>query len=204
LEIGDKMGNIIKLSIFLTIITVIAAIALAGVNSVTKPLIEEQRRRATQNALFEVLPDATEGVYIDIGGEVEGFKEGEVFTGYTGKDTTGLAGLAFKAFGKAYSSTIETMVGIDENGNIKGIKVLFQQETPGLGTKIEEVRYRETVCWFQEQFKNKSSETVAVDKDDGEIVSVTGATISSRAIAKSINDGFKIIKPVLDKLYKEE
>ena len=194
------MGNVIKLSLFLTIVTAIAALALAGVNSVTKPLIEEQRRLATQNALLKVLPDAAEGVYVDISNEAEEFEEGQLYKGYAGKDTTGLTGLAFKAFGKAYSSTIETMVGIDLQGTMKGIKVLFQQETPGLGTKIEEVKYGESVSWFQEQFKDKSAEKVAVDKDDGEIVSITGATISSRAIAKSINEGFKKTKPILKKI----
>jgi len=198
------MGNIIKLSVFLTVVTVIAAVTLAGVNSVTKPLIEEQKRLAVQNALLEVLPDASQGVYVDVGEQIEGFSKGELYKGYANKDTTGFSGLAFKAYGKGYSSTIETMVGIDLQGNIKGIKVLFQQETPGLGTKVEEVRYGESECWFQEQFERKSAADVAVDKDDGEITSITGATISSRAITQSINEGFEKLKPVLGNLKEGE
>lgn len=193
------MGNILKLSMILMLVTVVAALTLAGVNSVTKPLIEEQKRLAVQNALLEVVPDAAEGVYVDIGE-----KEGELFKAYVSKDTTELVGFAFKAYGKGYSSTIETMVGLDLSGNIKGIKVLFQQETPGLGTKIEEVKYGELSPWFCDQFKSKVAEVVAVDKDNGEITSITGATISSRAVTKSVKDGYIQLKGKLETLIQEE
>ncbi|RKY87164.1 hypothetical protein DRQ09_04890 [candidate division KSB1 bacterium] len=193
------MRNIIKLSSILTLVTAIAALALAGVNTITKPLIEEQMRLAVHNALLEVLPEASGGVCVDVGE-----KKGELFEAYSSPDTTGLAGFAFKAYGKGYSSTIETMVGLDLNGNIKGIKILFQQETPGLGSKIEEIKYGKSKPWFQEQFKNKNAERVAVDKDDGEIKSITGATISSRAVTNSIRNGFKKIKPRLEKIIKGE
>jgi len=81
------------------------------------------------------------------------------------------------------------MVGVDTTGTIKGIKIMQQVETPGLGTKVEEVRYGENFSWFQDQFLNHVAQGLAVDKDGGKIISVTGATISSRAVANSIKKG---------------
>jgi electron transport complex protein RnfG len=66
------------------------------------------------------------------------------------------------------------------------MKVLSQVETPGLGTKVEEVKYGDEDPWFTQQFLQKSAATLAVDKDGGEIQSITGATISSRALTKSV------------------
>jgi electron transport complex protein RnfG len=64
--------------------------------------------------------------------------------------------------------------------------VLSQQETPGLGTRCQEIRRGETEPWWQAQFKGKRISEVAVDKDNGIIQSITGATITSRAITDGI------------------
>ncbi len=99
-------------------------------------------------------------------------------------------GYIFVTRGNGYSSTIETMVGVDMYGKIRNAKILFQQETPGLGAKVEEIRYRETESWFTKQFKGKTvTDDIRVIKDGGNIDAVTGATISSRAVTNSINSG---------------
>ena len=68
---------------------------------------------------------------------------------------------------------------------ITGIKVASQQETPGLGTRIEELRRGEKEPWFQSQFRGKGAEAaiklVRGGGPDG-IEAITGATISSRAV----------------------
>ena len=86
------------------------------------------------------------------------------------------------------------MVGVDTTGKIIGLKVIAQTETPGLGTKIEEVKYGEKSPWFQDQFIKRTADGLAVDKDGGEIKSITGATISSRAVAVSIKNGLDTLK----------
>ena len=114
--------------------------------------------------------------------------EGKVyFRGFATEDTSiAPVGYAVVAYGRGYSSTIQTLVGVEKSGEITGIEILFQQETPGLGAKAEEVRYGETDSWFQRQFKGASGIEIAVDKDGGEIQSITGATITSQAITNSI------------------
>ena len=176
------MKEIIKLSSILFLVTVIAAAALSGVNSITKPKIEEQRRLETLRALTIALPQANPNAIIPI------IQEGNTlfYRGYSETDSTGLVGYAVIARGKGYSSTIETMVGVDTSFIVTGVKILFQQETPGLGTKIGSVVHGDSTIWINARFTGQSTEGLAVDKDGGNVDSIIGATISSRAVTNSI------------------
>ena len=83
---------------------------------------------------------------------------------------------------------------------ITGIKVAFQQETPGLGTKIEEIKGKDTEPWFQKQFRGKRGEQLVVvrSEDPDAIEAITGATISSTAVTKSVREAVEKLKKVLE------
>lgn len=179
------MKEILKLGGILLLVTAIAGAALSMVNAITKPRIEEQKRLVTLRALQAALPIVDPKLIEPI---TENDKIG-YYVGYTDTQKVEIEGYAFVARGQGYSSIIETMVGIDTTGKIMGIKIMQQVETPGLGTKIEEVRYGESSSWFQDQFLNHIADGLTVDKDGGDIISVTGATISSRAVTNSIKNG---------------
>lgn len=174
--------DIFKFASILGLVVVIAAGALAWVNDITKPKIIEQQKKAEQEALNFVLPEASNGIIIPVPDE----ENTEYYIGYQDTNQSTIAGYAFLVYSKGYSSTIRTMVGMDTTGIISRIQVLSQQETPGLGTKCEEVKSGESEPWWQVQFKSHDASTVLVDKDGGDIVSLTGATITSRAITDAI------------------
>lgn len=175
------------------IVAALASGSLAIVYNATegkrKKVLEEER----QKALLEVLPEAK---------VFESARKGHIFyyIGYESKDRQKIVGVAFTAEGKGYSSTIVTMVGITPDGEITGLKVMSQQETPGLGARIAEVRSSKTLRdlfrkeaeerkvdekpWFQKQFVGKKLEDLYIDK----IETVTGATISSRAVIDSVRE----------------
>jgi Na+-translocating ferredoxin:NAD+ oxidoreductase subunit G len=179
------MKEILKLGGILLLVTAIAGAALSMVNVITKPRIEEQKRLVTIRALQAALPIVESKLIEPI------TKDDKIsyYIGYTDTQRVEIDGYAFVAKGQGYSSIIETMVGIDTTGKIMGIKIMQQVETPGLGTKIEEVRYGESSSWFQDQFLNRVADEMVVDKDGGDIICVTGATISCRAVANSIKKG---------------
>lgn len=176
------MKELLRFAATLTIVALITSGSLAWVDKITKPRILLQQEKELNTGLFTVLPGTEEGIIEQV------VEDGNTiyYKGYEDKEKIGFIGYAFLALGKGYSSTIRTLVGIDTAGTILGIKILFQQETPGLGTRCEEIRSGETTPWWQMQFIGMPSNTVAVDKDNGEIESITGATITSRAIAQSI------------------
>jgi Na+-translocating ferredoxin:NAD+ oxidoreductase subunit G len=172
---------ILRLAVILMFIASIAAGSLALLNTKTAPIIAEIKRVEQEKARAEVVATLADSVRFEEITSPDGFTYWKAF-GENG-DHLGYAALAF---GKGYSSTIETVCGFDTEFNIAGLKVTFQQETPGLGTKIEEVKAKEDDPWFLRAFKGVSALTVAVVEDRGTIDSVTGATISSRAVAKSV------------------
>ncbi len=86
-----------------------------------------------------------------------------------------------------YTGKIKSIVGVAADGTIIGVRVLAHQETPGLGDKIE----RKKSNWI-EQFKGASLALPAggkwaVKKDGGQFDQMTGATITPRAVVKSIH-----------------
>lgn len=189
------MKDIYKLGGLLMVFTVISATALAGIYRITKPRIERQKQLVIENALTVALPNVKKDAIFPVE------HDGEIlyYEGYSSPEKNDLLGYAFIARGAGYSSVIATMVGVDTTGNIVGVQVLSQQETPGLGARIEEVKYGEKTPWFQRQFVGKGAATVAVKKDGGEIQSVTGATISSRALSRSVVAAFEKLKQETEK-----
>jgi electron transport complex protein RnfG len=188
------MHNIVRLSIILGFITLIAAFVLAEIYNITKPRIEEQKLAKTQEALKYVLPDAQSLPPVikkipveDSNGNTLYEKEEIVYyKAYSDKQEQNLIGYAFKAYGTGYSSNIETMVGIDTTGRITRIKIISQKETPGLGALAENNEPFKGKKWSTQQFIYKQIDDLKVDKDGGTILSITGATITSRAITNSI------------------
>ena len=151
-------------------------VALAGVNSKLAPRIRENELRARQEAAIEVTGGA-EAVQMQIKlGQTE-------VTVYRVADRTGQhVGWAVPAQGQGYADTIKLIVGLTPRADeIMGIKVIYNQETPGLGNKITDKPFRR-------QFAGKAADVrlVAVQKAAGladeEIHAITGATISSEAV----------------------
>ena len=85
-----------------------------------------------------------------------------------------------------YAGKIKLVIGIYHNGEIAGVRVTEHQETPGLGDKIE----IEKSDWIKQfngrSLENTTAEQWKVAKDGGEFDALTGATITPRAIVKSV------------------
>ena len=176
------MKDIPHFAATLALVAVLAAGSLSWINEITKPKIAAQERTELNDGLYTVLPGSEYGKIKPV------MKSGEIshFIGFRDTQEKERIGYAFQANGDGYSSTIRTLVGIDSAGTILAIKILSQQETPGLGTRCEEIRSGETKPWWQAQFNGLEANKIMVDKDGGSIESITGATITSRAIANSI------------------
>ncbi len=195
------MGYILKLALILALVTGIAAGALSLVNGKTKPIIEAYKRMEEAKARSEVI-EGELYVLCDSATALPYYKV------YADKEAVNLIGYVFTAAGKGYSSTIKTVTGLDSLFNVTGIKITSQQETPGLGAKSQEVLYGETEPWFQRQFYLSHREdegeqplkalTIAVDKDGGKVHSITGATITGRAIANSIKESAQALQTKLE------
>jgi electron transport complex protein RnfG len=137
-----------------------------------------QKTRQENEALKEILPQAEEFVS----------KSAGRFNYYEGLKDKTRVGYALKVGATGYGGDIEMLVGIDEKGVIGGIEILSQQETPGLGSRITEIKQGQTKPWFLQQFKGKSAGALEMsDSHSGAgIQAITGATISSKTVLEAV------------------
>ncbi|MBN2289621.1 MAG: FMN-binding protein [Candidatus Glassbacteria bacterium] len=188
------MRELIKLSGILMLITLTAATALSNVYLLTRDRIAAVELAREENARRAALPAA---VYFEADTLQDGFV---LYRGYDNPQGSGTpVGYTVLALGKGYSSTIRTVVGMDAGMNITGIKVAFQQETPGLGTKVEEIKGQDKEPWFQKQFRGKREDQLVVvrTKNPEAVEAITGATISSTAVTRSVREAVRKLKEVL-------
>ena len=177
----SNVRYILRLSLTLLLITAFVAAALAGVNALTKDKIAAAQREKADKAMKEVLP---------------GY-EGFTACGFTGSASIQNVYLPQGGDGSAYvvevapagfGGQILMMVGI-ENGKVTGVAVVSQTETAGLGAVIADKTEKGNS--FRSQFVGAEG-TVQVDKDGGQIQAITGATITSRAVAQGVTDALAV------------
>jgi electron transport complex protein RnfG len=89
---------------------------------------------------------------------------------------------------EGYNSTIHLLIGVSRDGALTGVRAVSHRETAGLGDAIDIQKSK----WIT-QFDGKSLETPAperwaVNKDDGAFDSITGATVTSRAVVKGVKN----------------
>ncbi|KQC07371.1 MAG: hypothetical protein APR54_01020 [Candidatus Cloacimonas sp. SDB] len=185
------MKYYLKLGFVLLIITVIASGILAFINSFTEPIIKFNEQKQKEEARREVHPEAASFDSI-------GTINNETITVYAARaENDSLIGYTFLAVKYGYSSDVKTMVGLRSDLSINKIKIISQAETPGLGANC-------TKPEFQEKFSNLKYDNLLVDKDGGNITSITGATITTRTITNSIKEAFDNLDPVLKNTKTEE
>ena len=170
----------------------LAGLAIVLVFQWANPRIEAWRAEVLSAAVTEVLvgADRYETLFLD----AEGFTPNPSAdtTGldrvYVGYDRDGMpVGVALVGAGAGFQDVIRVMFGYDPaTGNVIGMQVLESKETPGLGDKIEKDSS------FVAEFAEVGVPLVGLKSGretgaDSEVVMITGATISSRAIIEIIN-----------------
>jgi electron transport complex protein RnfG len=165
------MRYYLKLGFILLIFCAIASGILAYINTLTAPVIAERKAREEIETRSALIPNAEFH-------EVQA-SDGSIFFEARDPKTQEIMGYTFNAAELGYSSTVQTMVGVDPDFNVIDIRIVDQAETPGLGANC-------TAATFTDQYKGLAIQDLYVDKDGGVIVSLAGATITSRCIANSV------------------
>lgn len=190
------MAEMLKLGLVLMLVALAAAVALGLVNSRTAPIIAEQKEMEKQNAMRMVAGSLSPGDSLAFDSlAVRGLPNPyasadnvlEVVKVYSPPDTSRV-GYLFIAYGKGYSSTIQTMVAVDTSGEVSGSTILYQQETPGLGANVEDPSK------LIDGFSGMEARGILLSKDGGGIDAMTGCTITSRAVTNSVRDGLEAME----------
>ena len=183
----------LRLVLTLAIAGLISGIAIIGIYESTLPTITANKARELREAVFKVLPGVSQmqalayrdGQLVAID---EQRKDEEVV--YGGYDQQGgFLGYAVPAAGPGFQDTIGILYGYEPEQNLViGMEVLESRETPGLGDKI----YKDAEFVGGFSALSIEPEIVAVKKgtksQPNEIDAITGATISSKAVVRIINE----------------
>ena len=170
----NAMNEFVKPTLVLAVICLVITMLLSISHEITQPIIEENDRKTAEIARAEVLTEADS--FEQVTGE---FPENvqDVYAAANG------AGYTVTVTSKGYSSDpLKVMVGIKEDGTIERIKILANNETPGLGSKVSNDD-------FVNQFEG-------MDESMDGFQAIGGATISSTAMKNAIQTAFEVYETV--------
>lgn len=178
----------VRLAATLAVAGLVAGVAIVGVYEATLPTIQANEAAALRRGVLDVLPGSTalEGRRQDGEVLVAADEDPEIYAGL--RDDGSVVGYAIPADGPGFQDTIGLLIGFSPSRRrIVGYRVLDSRETPGLGDRI----FRDEA--FVAQFDDLAVEPGVVlvkpgqRAADNEVDSISGATISSRAVVDIVN-----------------
>lgn len=205
-----KRAGPVRMILTLAVAGFASGLVLVTVYVRTAPLILENQKAALEAAIYKVVPGSTNRKAFEIKENKLVPYEGDglpmqdaVFAAYD--DSGSLLGYGIPSEGPGFQDTIKLIYGYDhEAGKVIGMEVLESKETPGLGDKI--IKDKEFVDNFSDL--SISPEIVAVKtgtkEASNEVDTISGATISSKAVVKIINDGNGKFLPLIAAAHESE
>jgi len=197
---ASKSG-FMKDALVLFAITLVSGLCLGFVYDITKGPIEQatidKNNRTYQEVLSvassftEVEGSAEQIAELDASGELASFGGVEVESVLEGTDASGATvGYVINSLSNdSYGGAVKISVGFDANGAITGVGIREINDTPGLGLKAKEPKFKDQYIG-----KKKDAEYLVVTKlgakAANEIDAISGATITSNAVTNAVNAAF--------------
>lgn len=203
--VGAKDVRSWKLLALMTTAGAMAGLLIVSAYQLTLPRIERHQGEVMRAAVQEVLraPQSFDTLFLHQGALVKALPAGTSPKGlekiFLGHDAAGRrVGFAVSATENGFQDPVTVMFGYDAAAHrVIAMKIIANKETPGLGNRIE------TDSGFVNGFVNAAAPLEGVKKDRGktkpnDVVMITGATISSRAVIRIINDAIARWQPLMD------
>lgn len=196
-------------------VSAICGLIIVGSYLATLDRANANRKLAAERAVFKVLPAAksVKEYLVLPSGEIAPSSGGtELPPGalrfYAAYDETPkLAGIAAEGAAKGYADTVRVMFGYSKSCDcIVGFGVVSMRETPGIGDKI--ITDKDFLANFKELDVRLKSDLSALANEvrvvkhgsktqPWQIDAISGATVTSRAVGKGINDAAQLLLPRL-------
>jgi len=184
-----KTGRRIYTVFFMLAVTFVCVSLVAGISLATQDLVKQNRTLFVRKAVMEAsgaqpaAGRADVDRWFDACVTTEASPDGDVF--FVSDPSSGFTGKAVVLSGKGLWGKIVAVIGTDSSGELRGLSILDQNETPGLGGRIGEK-------WFKDQVRGRKG-TLKMNPEGtrsgapDEIDAITGATVTSRAMLEMLN-----------------
>ena len=174
--IKGNIKNIIIPTVALFVICLVCTLLLALANNVTAPIIDELAEKTEVESRLKVL--STASTFED--------GKGDGFTYVTGlNDAKEIEGYVFVTTTKSYGGDLQVMTGVDKDGKVTGVEILSISDTAGLGMNAQKQEFRDEFKGLVNGIKVQKN---AANPDNNEVHALTGATITSNAVATAVNE----------------
>ncbi len=164
------MRDIIKPAFSLVIICAVITFFVALTYNVTKDTIRHRQLEELYSAMAEVLPDGKS--FNEITNEFINGENGDIKIDGVYESN---AGMVFSLLTPGYGGDVAVIIGISSNGEISGVRLGSNNETPSLGKQAEET-------FFTSRFDKISTN----DNIAGSVDSISGVTITSTAVKNAV------------------
>jgi len=198
-------------------IAMMSGLLVVMVYEITKPIIAENKRIAIEKAISVIISDVSSKKDYSLGPEglvaltadTKEIAKGseKIYAAYNDKGE--LQGIALEAAATGYQDVIRILYGYNPDCEcVTGIKVLKMAETPGLGDKIAfDPEFLKNFVALDAKLNESGdallNEIVTVKAgtktEEWQIDAISGATISSNAIGKMINQSSQKMLPLIKK-----
>ena len=194
-------------------IAMLSGLLVVLVFQFTKPIIAENQRVAIEKAVFRVVPGASrriDFVLAEDGVRVPGTGKDAGERVYAAFDDGGsLKGIALESGAQGYQDIVKLLYGYDPACScVRGIKILKMTETPGLGDKIAfDPAFLENFEALDARL-NATGDALAhpivavksgKKQNAWEVDAISGATISSVAVAKALDRSMQRMAPLIQR-----
>ncbi len=199
-----------SMMIVLSSIAMLSGFLVVLVAQLTAPLIAENQRELIERALVQIIPGSVshkefhllDGNLSDTNNSSDGQS---IYAGYDAEGK--LLGIAARAGAQGYADMIYLIYGYDPVCEcIRGFQVLKMAETPGLGDKIiKDANFQANFDALDARVDMNKMALVnpivtvkhGTKQHPWQIDAITGATISSKAVGKALNQSAQVLLPQL-------
>lgn len=199
--------SITRNGLLLGLFAVFTTLLIAGTYLQTRDRIAEEKRRAEEKALLEIVPrarhdnsmlDDTLTLPVDASGL--GLQESKrAYIARRGE--TAVAVILPVTAPDGYSGGIDLIVGINADGTVAGVRTLAHKETPGLGDGVDIKKSNWILDFNGRSLGNPEPARWAVKKDRGVFDQFTGATITPRAVVAATRRALEYAQANHDTLF---
>lgn len=186
--------NALLLGLFAVITTGIVAATYLG----TRSDIQNNIRRAEASALLEIIPKSRhdnsmlDDTQLVDDSQLLGLHETKKM--YFARHHGELVAVIVPATARdGYTGDIDLIIGVNKDGSVAGVRVLAHRETPGLGDKVDHKKSNWLDGFIGKSLLNPTPERWKVKKDKGVFDQFTGATITPRAVTKTVKQALEFV-----------
>ncbi|MCG6199900.1 electron transport complex subunit RsxG [Psychromonas antarctica] len=201
------LTTISRNALLLAVFAIICTGAIAIISQLSQPIIAQQEQKALLKTLNQLIPKASynndifASCFIVNDDNLLGKGQSQqVFVAK--KDNQPVALMLQASTFQGYAGEIKLAIGIHENGQLAGVRVIRHSETPGLGDNIQTNKSDWIFSFSDKSYQKSQDKRWDVRKNGGDFDAFTGATITPRAVVLAVKNALIYFAEHKETLFK--